>query len=64
MAQVTLPKPDESPRRLSWRARIARRPEIILSPILLVLVLLFWEGVVRLFAIPSYMLPRVSNVLF
>src|SRR6202008_2237808 len=57
-------KPDGARRRMSWRARVARRPEIILSPILLVLVLLFWEGVVRLFQIPPYMLPRVSNVLF
>ena len=64
MAEIAVRKPDDAPRRLGWRARIARRPEIILSPILLVLVLLFWEGTVRLFQIPSYMLPRVSNVLF
>ncbi|HEY1504994.1 MAG TPA: ABC transporter permease [Stellaceae bacterium] len=65
MAEIAVPKPDEAPsRRLSWSARIARRPELILSPILLVLVLLFWEVIVRFFQIPSFMLPRVSNVLF
>jgi NitT/TauT family transport system permease protein len=51
-------------RRGRLRARLAARPELILSPILLVLVLLGWEGGVRLFGIPAYMLPRVSNVIF
>jgi NitT/TauT family transport system permease protein len=64
MAEIAVAKPDAAPRRIGWGARIARRPEIILSPILLVLVLLFWEGIVRLFHIPAFMLPRVSNVLF
>ena len=53
------------PRRASgWRRRIARRPELVLSPVLLVLVLAGWEWGVRYFHIPSYMLPRVSNVIF
>jgi NitT/TauT family transport system permease protein len=64
MTEIMVPKPAEPLRRLSWSNRIARRPEIILSPILLVLVLLSWEGIVRLFHIPSFMLPRVTNVLF
>ena len=64
MAEIAAPKAAERPRNGRWRARLAARPEIILSPILLVLVLLIWEWGVRLFQVPSYMLPRVSNVLF
>ena len=51
----------ESPR---WRLLLASRPEILLSPLLLVVVLGLWEGVVRFFGIPPYMLPRVSNIAF
>jgi NitT/TauT family transport system permease protein len=64
MAEIAARKAEETPRNGRWRARLAARPEIILSPILLMLVLLGWEWGVRLFQIPSYMLPRVSNVLF
>jgi NitT/TauT family transport system permease protein len=64
MVEIAALKPDKAPRRGVWRARLAARPEIILSPILLVLVLLGWEWGVRLFQVPPYMLPRVSNVLF
>jgi NitT/TauT family transport system permease protein len=64
MVESAALKPDKAPRRGVWRARLAARPEIILSPILLVLVLLGWEWGVRLFQVPPYMLPRVSNVLF
>src|SRR5215467_15855085 len=64
MTEIAAPKVAETPRHGRWRARLAGRPEIILSPILLVLVLLGWEWGVRLFQVPSYMLPRVSNVLF
>ena len=64
MAEIAAPKAEKRPRRGGWHARLAARPEIILSPILLILVLLGWEWGVRFFQIPSYMLPRVSNVLF
>jgi NitT/TauT family transport system permease protein len=64
MVEIAALKPDKALRRGVWRARLAARPEIILSPILLVLVLLGWEWGVRLFQVPPYMLPRVSNVLF
>jgi NitT/TauT family transport system permease protein len=64
MVESAALKPDKALRRGVWRARLAARPEIILSPILLVLVLLGWEWGVRLFQVPPYMLPRVSNVLF
>jgi NitT/TauT family transport system permease protein len=46
------------------RRRIAGRPELLLSPLLLILVLAGWEWAVRFFAVPSYLLPRVSNVIF
>src|SRR3974390_3514717 len=64
MAEIAALKAQARPRNSRWRARLAARPEIVLSPILLVVVLLGWEWGVRLFQIPSYMLPRVSNVLF
>lgn len=66
MAEITAPKTEAeiaAPAR-GWRARLAQRPELVLSPILLVVMLAVWEGGVRFFQIPSYMLPRVSNVLF
>ena len=47
-----------------WRLLLASRPEILLSPLLLVAVLGIWEWAVRFFAVPAYMLPRVSNILF
>ncbi len=53
-----------APRGGGWRFLLARRPEILLSPLLLIAVLALWEGVVRFFGVPAYMLPRVSNILF
>jgi NitT/TauT family transport system permease protein len=47
-----------------WRMMLIRRPEILLSPILLVTVLGLWEWGVRFFNVPAYMLPRVSNILY
>jgi len=46
------------------RTLVAGRPELLLSPLLLILVLAGWEWAVRFFAVPSYLLPRVSNVIF
>ena len=46
------------------RLLLASRPEILLSPLLLIAVLALWEGAVRAFGIPSYLLPRVSNILY
>jgi len=63
-SRETEPPAETTVPRGKWRRRIDQRPELILSPILLVLVLGLWEGGVRLFNIPSYMLPRVSNVLY
>ena len=65
MAEIAAPKAEDTPaRRGRLRAHLAARPELILSPILLVIVLLGWEWGVRLFQVPSYMLPRVSTMLF
>src|SRR5690242_6916049 len=41
---------------------LKRRPELLLSPIVLVLVLLGWEFGVRFFNVPSYLIPPVSDV--
>jgi NitT/TauT family transport system permease protein len=63
MAEIA-PPPNTQARTSGWRLRIARRPELVLSPVLLILVLGGWEWGVRFFHVPSYMLPRVSNVIF
>ena len=63
-SRETEPPVETIVRRGKWRQRIDRRPELVLSPILLVLVLGLWEGGVRFFNVTSYMLPRVSNVLY
>ncbi len=54
----------ESVRAAPGRLRLLlrRRPEILLSPIVLVLVLLGWEFSVRFFKVPSYLIPPVSDV--
>ncbi len=44
------------------RTLLTARPEYLLSPLLLIAVLGLWEGVVRLFSIPSFILPRFSTV--
>jgi NitT/TauT family transport system permease protein len=66
MAEIASPQDEaERPKRAGgWRLLVSRKPEILLSPILLVVVLLLWEGGVRFFQIPAYMLPRVSNVIY
>jgi NitT/TauT family transport system permease protein len=63
MAEIASPD-TAAPRGRGLRARLGNRPELVLSPILLVLVLGGWEWGVRFFQVPSYMLPRVSKVLF
>ncbi|HEV8014822.1 MAG TPA: ABC transporter permease [Stellaceae bacterium] len=63
MAEIASPD-TAAPRSHGLRARLGNRPELVLSPILLVLVLAGWEWGVRFFQVPSYMLPRVSKVLF
>ena len=45
-----------------WLALLRSRPELVLSPLLLVAVLGGWELVVRVFDIPSYILPSFSSV--
>lgn len=45
-----------------WRALLRARPELVLSPLLLVVVLGGWELVVRVFDVPSYILPSFSSV--
>jgi NitT/TauT family transport system permease protein len=50
------------PGRLTLMMRT--RPEIVLAPLLLVVVLLAWEYGVKLFGVPSYVLPPPSLVAF
>lgn len=66
MAEIAAPKSGEAraDRAGRLRATLAHRPEIVLSPVLLVVVLAAWEGGVRFFHVPAYMLPRVSTMLF
>lgn len=66
MADIAAPKLENEtpPSTTRLRLLLITRPEIILSPLLLIAVLGLWEGIVRFFGVPSYMLPRVSNIIF
>jgi NitT/TauT family transport system permease protein len=66
MSQFAGPSPTAmmSPRRPSHRLMAIRaRPELVLSPVLLVVVLFCWEYGVKWLNIPKYILPAPSQVL-
>ena len=62
MTTITeLAPPERAPSRL--RVLMRTRPELVLSPVLLVVILLAWEYAVPFFAIPNYVLPTPSAIL-
>jgi NitT/TauT family transport system permease protein len=62
IADKTLPAPDEErPGRFTILMRT--RPEVVLAPALLVVILAGWEYGVRWLAVPTYILPPPSHIL-
>jgi len=53
--------PEQAPGRLRLLLRL--RPELVLSPLLLVVILVTWEYAVPFFAVPNYVLPTPSAIL-
>lgn len=48
--------------RVSMRAGIASRPELITIPLFFVVVVLLWQGIVGVLGVPSYILPSPSMI--
>jgi len=48
--------------RPSLSRRLKARPELILIPGLFVVLALLWEGIIRYFAVPIYIMPAPSNI--
>ena len=62
MTTITeLALPERAPGRV--RVLMRTRPELVLSPVLLVVILLGWEYAVPFFAIPNYVLPTPSAIV-
>jgi|RhiMetdeSRZDD1v2_1073273.scaffolds.fasta_scaffold02403_5 NitT/TauT family transport system permease protein len=59
--QVALAAGEQQPGR--FRILMRTRPEIVLAPALLVVILASWEYGVRWLAVPSYILPPPSSIL-
>lgn len=44
------------------RRSLKARPELLLIPALFVVLMLLWEGIIRYFAVPIYIMPAPSNI--
>jgi NitT/TauT family transport system permease protein len=47
---------------LRLRRSLKARPELLLIPALFVVLMLLWEGIIRYFAVPIYIMPAPSNI--
>jgi len=59
----TVPSPSAPARPSRWKILLRTRPELVLAPVLLVIIVLVWEYGVVLFDVPNYVLPAPSAIV-
>lgn len=56
------PYAKEAPAADGWMVKLRRRPELVIAPVALIVILLFWEWSVKFFSVPRYVLPPPSDI--